>query len=292
MVLTSAGIFNPHGRLGMIPRKISGIRSVSSFASGVVNGYVLVIYRSRETLSSNLKILVAIENTDPLYNWELPQRRTLDRINPFGSGKEDSNIAGLFREYASIPLSKDYHGINFLNSASSSNSPNFLDSKIAMATHSIFEIISFAEKTTIGSMPDFESPEIASITARLEQQKPLGMFTVSETEYFLCYQKCGIYVYNYDPSRTSRSGTCEFLGEAKSAAAYENYLVLFNDEFVEIRELDSGKLRQIISGKDIRCLDDGTRGANAQGPLRTLKFAMTDPTDARFQIMLHMILKD
>jgi len=305
MAITVAGIFDDRGMsyVGLTildfaaggsrgaggnqpPRKISGIRSVNSFASGVLNGHPLVIYRSRETLSSNLRLLVAIKTTELSYKWEQPQRRTLDRINTFGGGKEESSITGLFREYAKIPLAKGYEGINFFN-----NSTNLSHSKIAMATHSNFEMISFREKTISESIPDFKRPDMASIAARLEVQKPLGMFAVSVTEY-LCYQNCGIYVTKPLFGDSIKNSACVFLGEAKSAAAYDNYLVLFHDDFVEIRELDSSRLKQVITGKDIRCLDDGTRGPKAQVPLRTLKFAMMDPKKPQCHIMLAMVLND
>lgn len=40
----------------------------------------------------------------------------------------------------------------------------------------------------------------------------------------------------------------------------DQYLVLFNDEFVEIRDVMNGKLFQIIAGQNIRCLDDAQGG--------------------------------
>jgi hypothetical protein len=34
------------------------------------------------------------------------------------------------------------------------------------------------------------------------------------------------------------------------------YLILFSDDLVEIRNTGSGRLRQVIAGQNIRCFDD------------------------------------
>lgn len=101
----------------------------------------------------------------------------------------------------------------------------------------------------------------------------------------------------------------EFVGRAKTAAMYGAYLVLFDSDFVEVRNAENGRLRQVIAGSDVRCLDGGTNpqgaGANAMATMspmggmsgagltgRTLKVAMAHPDVPGNQIVLEMVLND
>lgn len=100
----------------------------------------------------------------------------------------------------------------------------------------------------------------------------------------------------------SRSVIMEFVGKAKTAAMYGAYLVLFDSDFVEIRNAENGRLRQVIAGRDVRCLDYGINplGAGAatsqmamggQGQdKRVLKLAMAHPEVVGSQIVLEMVL--
>lgn len=55
----------------------------------------------------------------------------------------------------------------------------------------------------------------------------------------------------------------EFVGRAKAACLYAQYLILVDDDFVEIRDAQNGRLKQVIAGKDIKLLDDGGGGSGA-----------------------------
>jgi hypothetical protein len=90
---------------------------------------------------------------------------------------------------------------------------------------------------------------------------------------------------------------------------YGAYLVLFDSDFVEVRNAENGRLRQVIAGKDVRCLDYGINplGAGAAtsqmtpsifgapgtaNEKRTLKLAMAHPEVAGNQIVLEMVLNE
>jgi hypothetical protein len=83
----------------------------------------------------------------------------------------------------------------------------------------------------------------------------------------------------------------EFIGKAKSAAMYGAYLVLFDNDFVEVRNAENGRLRQVIAGKDVRCIDYGVPGASSGGQ-RTLKIAMVHPEMQGNQLVLEMLLNE
>lgn len=70
----------------------------------------------------------------------------------------------------------------------------------------------------------------------------------------------GLYVDKHgDPSR--RMGTVEWEGTAERVAWHPPYILLFDSRFIEIRHVETGRLVQIISGNDMRCIWDG-RGTN------------------------------
>ena len=82
----------------------------------------------------------------------------------------------------------------------------------------------------------------------------------------------------------------EFVGKAKSAALYGPYVLLFDQDFVEIRNAFNGRLRQVISGRDVRCLDDGLGGGS--GGTRTVKVGLQHPQVERCQIVVELVLNE
>lgn len=145
------------------------------------------------------------------------------------------------------------------------------------------------------SIPDTRNPGLGNITNRLNGQRPLGMFRLSESEFLLCYEECGVYVDSHGD--VSRSVIMEFVGRAKTAAMYGAYLVLFDNDFVEVRNAENGRLRQVIAGRDVRCLDYGINPLGAGGQLvqggeRTLKLAMAHPEVVGNQVVLEMQLNE
>jgi hypothetical protein len=70
----------------------------------------------------------------------------------------------------------------------------------------------------------------------------------------------GLYVDKHgDPSRPM--GTVEWEGTAERVAWHPPYVLLFNSRFIEIRRVENGRLVQVVSGNDMRCIWDG-RGTN------------------------------
>ena len=57
------------------------------------------------------------------------------------------------------------------------------------------------------------------------------------------------------PSR--KSGIIEWEGRADRVAILAPYVLLFDTQFIEIRHIETGRLAQIISGTDMRCVWDG-----------------------------------
>jgi CNH domain len=248
------------------PQKLSGARDVSFFATARMKDRTLVFYKKREGLSSTFKVL------EPVFQKSSEKKSKLFSRSKLSSGGSTE----FFREFDDFYIPTESFSINLFHTY------------IAVATARGFELLTLDKKVTM-SIPDLKQPSIANIAARLNGQKPLGMFRKSESEFLLCYEECGVYVDKH--GEVSRSVVLEFIGKAKSAAMYGAYLILFDTDFVEVRNAENGRLRQVIAGKDVRCIDYGVAGAG-QGGQRTIKIAMAHPEILGSQLVLELELNE
>ncbi|RAL67431.1 hypothetical protein DID88_008186 [Monilinia fructigena] len=262
------------------PQKLSGNRDVSFFATARMKERTLVFYKNKQSLTSTFKVLepVVFKNHQ--------------RKRPVYLGSVSAEPRSFFREFDEFYIPTECFTINLFQSY------------IAISTQKGFELLTLDKKVPM-SIPDTKNQNIASIAARLQGQRPLGMFRLSDAEFLLCYAECGVYVDKH--GEVSRSVIMEFVGRAKTAAMYGAYLVLFDSDFVEVRNAENGRLRQVIAGSDVRCLDAGTNpqgaGANSMATMnpmvgqagvmgRTLKLAMAHPEVVGNQIVLEMVLNE
>ncbi|PNS20310.1 Rho1 guanine nucleotide exchange factor 3 [Sphaceloma murrayae] len=261
------------------PQKLSGTRDVGFFAVGKMKDRTLVFYKKRDGLSSTFKVL------EPVYQKASEKKRSV-----FKRGTTD-----FFRDYDEFYIPAECSGINLFSSS------------LAVSTSRGFEVLTLDKKQTF-SVPDLRAPEVANIATHIEGQNTLGMLRLSEQEFLLCYEKCAVYVNKHGD--VSRSVIMNFVGRARSAALYGPYLVLFDQDFVEVRNAQNGRLKQIIAGRDVRCLDDGgggslsgggAIGSGKEGQLdggglgaaaRTVKVAMCHPMNERCQVVVELVLNE
>lgn len=195
-------------------------------------------------------------------------------------------------------------------------------SSLAISNQRGIEILTLDKKQT-WSVPDLrsETPEaqayLTSIAHRIRDLRPLGMFRLSDSEFLVAYTECAVYVNKHGD--VSRSVVMEFVGRAHSACLYGRFLILFNDDFVEVRNAMNGRLRQVIPGHNVICLDygsslPGSSAANNATPTsttgavnlasglsgsvngvsladtgRTVKICMQHPEFPRSQIILELV---
>jgi hypothetical protein len=258
------------------PQKLSGARDVSFFAIGRMEERTLVFFTEREALHSRFKVLEPVLQKSP----EKKSRSLFG--TKFGTGRTE-----FFREFDEFYIPTECFTVNLFNKY------------IAVSTLRGFELLTLDKKVPM-SIPDTNNPAIANFAARLVNQKPLGMFRISEFEFLLCYEEVSVYVDKH--GEISRRVVMEHIGKAKTAMLYGAYLVLFNIDFVEVRNVENGILRQVIAGRDVRSLDYGINplGAGAapshlnppgnSAQKGTLKLAMAHPEVAESRIVLEMVL--
>ncbi|RYP66807.1 hypothetical protein DL771_007605 [Monosporascus sp. 5C6A] len=262
-------------------------KDVAFFATARMKDRMLVFYKKKEGMHNSFKIL------EPVY-LKASERRT----RFFGNSRRAAGVTESFRDYDEFYLPIECYSINIFNAY------------IAVSTAKGFELLTLDKKIPM-SIPDVKQPAIANIANRIKDQRPLGMFRLNDQEFLLAYEDCAVYVDKHGD--VSRSVIMEYSGKqkkAKGATMYGQYLILFNEDYVEVRNAENGRLRQIIAGRDVKVLDYGVRGptggsyqTNGNGHLSptgdngidskgTVKIGMAHPEVAGQQIILEMLLNN
>ncbi|KAJ2892735.1 Protein VAC14-like protein [Zalerion maritima] len=212
-------------------------KDVSFFATARMKDRMLIFYKRKESMHNTFNVL------EPVFQRSTQQKRSLFSSRRGGAGNTET-----FRDFDQFYLPTECYSLNLFQSY------------IAVATAKGFELLTLDKKQPM-SIPDLRQPSIANIASRVRDQRPLGMFKLNGQEFLLAYEDCAVYVDKHGD--VSRTLIMEYSGKqkkAKAATMYGQYLVLFNEDYVEVRNAENGRLRQIIAGRDVRALDYGVRG--------------------------------
>ena len=224
------------------PQKLSGSRDVGFFVTGRMKDRALVFYKKKDGINSTFKVL------EPVLQKSATSR---SRFLPSSSRRGQTEF---FREYDEFYIPTECYSLNLFQTS------------LAIATVRGVEVLNL-EKKMPWTVPNLRSENaetqahLASIANRIKELRPLGMFRLGESEFLVTFDECAVYVNKHGD--VSRGVVMEFVGRAKSACLHGQYLILFDDDFVEIRDAQNGRLKQVIAGRDIRMLDDGGGGTGA-----------------------------
>ena len=276
------------------PQKLA--KDVSFFAAARMKERMLVFYKKKEGVHNTFfKVL------EPVFH-----KTTEKKSRWLGSGRKGggSGTTETFRDYDEFFFPTECYSLNLFQTY------------IVVSTAKGFELLTLDKKQPM-SIPDLKQPAIANIAARIRDQKPLGMFRLNDQEFLLTYEDCAVYVDKHGD--VSRTLIMEYSGKqrkSRGATLCGQYLLLFNEDYVEVRNAENGRLRQIIAGRDVRCLDFGARGPTGttatppphqhaqspSGPIpgaesvvdskTTVKISMAHPEIAGMQIVLELLLND
>ncbi|KAI0351270.1 CNH-domain-containing protein [Trametes cingulata] len=192
---------------------------VHFFSVGRLGGRTLITYKKRKGLDSVFRLLRVFRPTE---QWE----------------SQDVPKVKVDREFF---LPSDAHDLLFLKT------------KVCILCTRGFEIM---DLTDFSSATIPLEDDLRRLGKRSSACKPIAMFRIREDEFLLCYDEFGLYVDKRGaPSRSPP--TIEWEGVATQAAWHAPYVLLFCSSFIEVRHVESGRLAQIISGQDVRCLWDG-----------------------------------
>ncbi|KAF7316832.1 hypothetical protein HMN09_00416400 [Mycena chlorophos] len=201
----------------------------------VIGKRVLIVYASRRMFqaSLDLHVLETVEHPDTI-------------ISP----KRNSGSSGgkYFRPFGDPGfVTKEAHDITPLSKT------------IAISTSDRIVILDPTNLTrsAITFVPDFQdsnhTPAMSALKKRLEGSKPLGLLRCSATELLVVYETMGCYVTRHGVP-TRNSGFVRWESKATSFAPRGTHLLLFSPNFIEVRDVHTGLLQQVIEGQDIRLL--------------------------------------
>ncbi|KAK0729842.1 CNH domain-containing protein [Lasiosphaeris hirsuta] len=253
-------------------------KDVAFFATARMKDRMLLFYKRKEGMHNTFKVL------EPVF-----QKATEKKPRLFGGRRGASGSTESFRDFDEFYIPTECFSLNLFQTY------------IAVASAKGFELLTLDKKVTQSIPHNLGLPAIANIASRIKDQRPLGMFKLNDQEFLLTYEDCAVYVDKH--GEISRTLIMEYSGKqkkAKAATMFGQYLVLFNEDYVEVRNAENGRLRQIIAGRDVRCLDYGFRGPTGSGqqPLGgqdskgTVKICMSHPEVPGGQIVLEMLLND
>lgn len=270
-----------HDSVRKAPQRLA--KDVTFFATARMKERMLIFYKRKEGMHTTFKVL------EPVY-----QRSSERRPRIFGGRRGGNGMTETFRDFDEFYLPTECYSMNLFQTY------------IAVATAKGFEMLTLDKKQTMSVPSGLDQPTIANIANRIRDQRPLGMFKLNEQEFLLAYEDCAVYIDKH--GEISRTLIMEYSGKqkkARGATMYGQYLVLFNEDYVEVRNAENGRLRQIVAGRDVRCLDYGVRGptgmggvgaggviAGGQDSKGTVKISMTHPESPSSQIVLEMLLND
>lgn len=264
-------------------------KDVTYFATARMKDRLLVFYKRKEGLHTSFKVL------EPILH-----KATEKKSRIFGSRRSAAGSTDTFRDFDEFYLPTECYSLSIFHTY------------VAVSTSKGVEMLTLDKKQPM-SIPDLKAPAIANIAGRIRDQKPLGMFRLNENEFILTYEDCAVYIDKHGD--VSRTLIMEYTGKqkkARGATMYGQYLLLFNEDYVEVRNAENGRLRQVIAGRDVRVIDYGirgptggnavqsqqTHGSSGQSQLAgdtskgSVKIAMCHPELPGRQVVLEMLLNE
>lgn len=291
-------------------------KDVTYFAAARMKDRMLLFYKRKEGLHNTFKVLEPVflkttEKRPRLFGRKSNNNHNHNQAHGHNNNNNHNGAGKIetFRDFDEFYLPTDCYALSIFQTY------------IAVATAKGFEMLTLDKKQPV-SIPDVKDPTIASVANRIRDLRPLGMFRLNEQEYILAYDECAVYVdLHGDVSRTL---IMEYSGKqrkARAATMLHPYLILHNEDYIEVRNAENGRLKQIIAGKDVRMLDLGDRGPTGPGggpqasgslaaaataagmmgggqgvlpnPSRsTVKISMAHPDNPGMQILLELMLNE
>ncbi|KAI8082890.1 CNH domain-containing protein [Halteromyces radiatus] len=129
----------------------------------------------------------------------------------------------------------------------------------------------------VQALLDPEDEELDFVFSR-QDIRPITIFRVQFAEYLVCYNEFGFFV--DQRGRWIRSShIMEWEGEPDAFALSYPYVLVFEPGFIEVRNIITGQVDQLIRGKNIRCTN--TREGVLQG-------SMNDPDNDSYQVLFQL----
>ncbi|KAK9457948.1 CNH domain-containing protein [Dipodascopsis uninucleata] len=238
----------------LTPIQISGSREASFFDVGVLNGRTVIVSRRRDTSDEgSFRVYEPIGgklerfNMDVLdpNNAESRHLRVLTmRRNVHGWGSMRAGTDPV-RETDTFSVSRKCSGVNILKRS------------LVLHTNKGFEFYVIGSGLEGFILPSSKTIDEATLKwLSQSDNRPLDFFPVSDQEFLLCYSRGCIFC---DRSGSlSRAMRINFYGTPADVAYINSYVLAFDHEFVEIWDINTCTLKQVITGRDVKLLSKPT----------------------------------
>ena len=139
-----------------------------------------------------------------------------------------------------------------------SRSIHYLKTKLCVGCAKGFEIVDLDSLNTQGLLDP--SDEKLDFVLKRETVKPIAIFRVKETEFLLCYNgivinlEFGFYVDKFG-RRSRPDWLVHWAGQPYAFSFIYPYVITFEPSFIEIRDVETGALQQILATQNLRTLN-------------------------------------
>ncbi|KAI8592041.1 hypothetical protein BDZ88DRAFT_392856 [Geranomyces variabilis] len=248
-----AGAASLPGTPGSTNGNAAGEMSASSIAarkgekiSAHLNFYKNGVCRDR-TFISGVR-LTALNSTVKIYE-------------PVGINNETKK-KGKFGKFFSAPECSVKTFKEFYIPAEAS-SIHYLRTKLCVGCSKGFEVVDLETLMPQGLI-DVEDDRMDFVNKR-EGLKPISIFRLANGDFLLCYNEFGFYIDRFG-SRTKGDALIHWAGYPTSFTFSAPYIIAYEPSFIEIRNVDTTALQQIIPTHNLRTLNCDTRHVVVEHP--------------------------
>ncbi|KIP07120.1 hypothetical protein PHLGIDRAFT_71560 [Phlebiopsis gigantea 11061_1 CR5-6] len=198
---------------------------ISFFKAGICLGKTLVCVVKTSALSSTIKVLEPIETTV-----RGARRPTFKKLLQGGN-----DTLRLFKEFY-IPVQ--------------SSSIHFLKTRLCVGCTNGFEIVDLETLDTQGLLDPAD--QSLNFARKKEELRPMAIYRI-DNEFLLCYDEFAFYV-NKAGHWSRKQFKIHWEGRPTGFALHYPYVLAFEPTFVEIYDVTTGQISQIIQGNNLRLL--------------------------------------
>jgi len=217
------------------------------------------------------KVLVCVVRTNALSATTI---RTLEPSSVGDSKKAKSPFSRLVRvNNDNLKVYKD------LYLPSEASSINLLRTKMCIACSKGIEVVDMVS-FEVQALLDPEDENLRFVLDR-QDVKPLAIYRIQFAEYLVCYNEFAFYV-DQKGRRKRTDWRIDWEGTPESFALHYPYILAFEPAFIEVRNIETGALEQLIAGSNIRCVQNNSKD---DGVIHAI---MDDPTNESFQYLFQI----
>lgn len=172
-----------------------------------------------------------------------------------------------FKEYKEFLLPFEAHDLQFHEN----------QSKLLVLHGNRCNVINFddMESVTIPSLEENRAePAWNILMKRIEEARLLRVLSITSKEYLFCYDKFAYFGNTSgDVVRKKFDKMIEWDGRPFRVTRYQDYVIGYSENLIEVWDLRTSARVQIMHGKDVRCIYDGELAREGDGKISHSKVA-------------------